>query len=98
MLTINGFIENYKSKAAAQRARDVEGAVLRRDLYGPSYSGKQRRKDIKVLGSEKPAPLSNSQGEPLPPVTANEIGDGFRSKQKKKALPKYNASRPFGSR
>ena len=98
MHSIKSFIEARNAKAAKKRANDVEAASLRRDLYGPSYKASTRRRDIKVLREDKPAPLTDRHGEPLPPVTAEEIGDGFRSKQKKKALPKYNATRPFGSR
>lgn len=98
MHSIMGFIEARNAKAAEQRSRDVEAASLRRDLFGPSYKASTRRKDIKVLREDRPAPLMDKQGQPLPPVTDSEIGDGFRSKQKKKALPKYNATRPFGSR
>lgn len=98
MHSITGFIEARREKAAKQKKRDLEQAVLRRDIYGPSYSGQQRRKDIGLLREAKPAAMSDSQGNPYSPVTAQEIGDGFRSKQKKKALPKYNATRPFGTR
>jgi hypothetical protein len=93
MHSITGFIENRRQQAAEQTARQREGAALRRDLYGPSYSGKQRRKDVKLLRETKTPPLTDTQGNALPPVTAQEIGDGPRSKQKKKALPKYNATR-----
>lgn len=98
MLSIYGFIDARRAKAEAQKKRDLEAATLRRDLYGPSYSGKTRRKDVGLLRQAKPAPMTDSQGEALPPVTSQEIGDGFRSKQKKKALPKYNATRPYGQR
>lgn len=98
MFSIMGFIENHQQKAAAQKQRDVEGAVLRRDVFGPSHSGKQRRRDVKVLRDVRPAAMTDSQGQPFAPVTAAEIGDGFRSKQKKKALPKYNATRPLRDR
>lgn len=98
MHTLTSFLEARKAKAAAQQQRDAEGAALRRDIFGPAYSGSQRRKDVKALNKVKPAPLLDQQGQPLPPVTAEEIGDGFRSGQRKKALPKYNASRPLGSR
>lgn len=98
MLSINGFIENRKQKAAKaeeQKQRQLEAATLRRDVYGPHFSGKTRRQDVKILKDARP-PVTEGRntGEPLPPLTEGDIGDGFRSKQRKKALPKYNATRP----
>lgn len=95
MLSISGFIETQRARSAAKSERQLEGAVLRRDLYGPSHSGKQRRKDVSILKKKRPAALSDDQGNPFSPVTAGEI-TGFRADKKKKALPKYNATRPHG--
>jgi hypothetical protein len=91
--SITGFIEARREKAAQQQERQRESAMLRRDIHGPSHSGKQRRRDVSVLKKTKTPAMTDNQGNPMPPITADDIGDGFRAKQKKKALPKYNATR-----
>jgi hypothetical protein len=99
MQTISEFMENRRKKADAQHQVDRQHAVVNRDLMGPAYSAKGRKRDMKALTKGPKAPaMTNDMGVAFPAMTKSEIGDGYKSKNRKKAVPKYNATRPMGDR
>jgi len=98
MWSLQSFNENSERRKAARQAKqnyELDMATLRRDIHGPAYTGKQRRKDLGALRKQKPAPMTDKKGNPYSPL---KPGDMSMTPKQEKALPKYNATRGMTKR
>ena len=98
MWSLQSFNENSERRKAARQAKSdhaLNMATMNRDLYGPAYTGKQRRKDLGILKKKRPAPMADQGGNPYSPL---KPGDLSMTPKQEKALPKYNATRGMTKR
>jgi hypothetical protein len=93
MWSLQSFNENSERRKAARKARDehaLDMAIANRDLFGPAYTGKGRRKDLGLLKKNRPAPMTDSNGNPYRPLKRGDLGMTTRQEN---ALGDYNATR-----
>lgn len=98
MHSISDFMNARADKARARQEHQLQRAVVNRDVMGPDYTRKGRKRDLQALRAASPKPMTDDMGRAFGALGPNDIGSGPQSKQKKKALPKYNATRPPGQR
>lgn len=99
MHSIRGFIENRNAQIAKRREAELQTAVLKRDVFGPDYTSKGRKRDLKALRSNRAPVMKDPNGNPYPPLQASDTvmqGNSKASKKRRKSLPDYNATRPLG--
>jgi hypothetical protein len=98
MWSLQSFNENSERRKAARKARDEHAlnmAVANRDVMGPAYTAKGRRKDLGLLKKNRPAPMTDSQGNPYRPLKRGDLGMTTRQEN---ALGEYSATRGMTKR
>ena len=104
MWSLQSFSENSDRRKAARQAKAdhaLNMAVANRDVMGPSYSAKGRRKDMGILKKKRPAPMQDPKGNPYSPLQASDTvmqGDSKSAQKRRKALPDYNSTRGMTKR
>ena len=104
MWSLQSFSENSAKRKAARQAQQEHAlnmATMNRDLYGPAYTAKGRRKDMSLLKKNRPSPMTDPKGNPYSPIKESDTvmqGDSKSSQKRRKALPKYNATRGMTKR
>ena len=98
MWSLQSFNENSARRKAARQAQQEHAlnmATMNRDLYGPAYTAKGRRKDMSLLKKNRPSPMTDPNGNPYSPLKPGDLG---MTPKQEKALPKYNATRGMTKR
>ena len=104
MWSLQSFNENSERRKAARQAKAEHAlnmAVANRDVMGPAYSAKGRRKDLGLLRKNRPAPMQDSMGNPFSPLQSSDTvmqGDSKSAQKRRKALPDYSATRGMTKR